>query len=446
MDADRRCLAWLWLFLLAVYLLTMAGRLVSGDGETMYLTTKALLTRGELAIEARAETAEGREGRAYSKYGLGQSVAQAPFFVAGHAVGTLFGATDDRPTRFAVGMTNSVVTATLAGVFWLLLRQLGSGRGAATVASLVLGLATLAWPYARADFAEPLQATMLLLALYGLVRWRRQPTLAWAALTGAAAGAAVLTKVASVILLPPLGLYFAVALWERFGKPNPPRGRPSALRAFTRLPGAGRGTPADGSPVGVTRSPARQRPTWADLLAQVPPFPVEKGARGLGPLPHLAAAALPFALCVAFQAALNVYRFGSVAEFGYGDEPATGFTTPVLEGIGNLLFSSGKGLFFFAPPIVLGLAMLPQLARRYALEAAVVALIFLSELLYYARWWAWHGDWCWGPRYLVVTVPFLMVGWGTLLSAWRQSPLLLRAGAGLLAGAGFGVSLLGVAI
>ncbi|MDQ3702152.1 MAG: phospholipid carrier-dependent glycosyltransferase [Chloroflexota bacterium] len=383
--ADRRCLVRLSLFLLAVYLLTMAGRVISGDGETVYLTTKALATRLTLAIEPRPETAQGTDGQWYGKYGLGQSLAQLPFFVIGHVAGKAFGAADDRPARFAVGATNAFVTTAEVGLFWLVLRALNTGRGPATAAALVFGLATLAWPYARADFAEPLQATTLLLAFYAAIRWRRRPRVGWAALTGAGAGMALLTKIASAVLLLPLGLYFLVALWQ-----------------------------------------------WRQHRSRL--------------ITHVIAAGLPLALALIAQAGLNYARFGSVAEMGYGDEPATGFTTPLLEGVGYLLLSPGKGLLFFAPPVVAGAVGLVWLGRRQPLEAGTAGLIFLAELLYFGRWWAWHGDWSWGPRYLVVTVPFLMLGWGAVGTAWRLSPLVLRGINGLLVAAGFGIALLGVVV
>jgi hypothetical protein len=158
------------------------------------------------------------------------------------------------------------------------------------------------------------------------------------------------------------------------------------------------------------------------------------------------AAAIPFALCGLFQAALNYYRFGSVTEFGYGTEPATGFTTPLPAGVQYLLVSSGKGLFWFAPPVLVGLAGLPWLARRHWPEACAAALVFLAELGYYARWWAWHGDWCWGPRYMVVTVPFVMLGWAPLLASWRVVPFVVRTLAVAATTAGVAVALLGTAI
>ena len=378
----------LLLFVLSLYLLSMAGRMTSGDGETVYQTTRALVMRRQLSISPRPETATGRAGNAYGKYGLGQSFVQAPFLVAGELVGRVFGATDDRPARFAVAATNSVVSTALVGLFWLTARHLGAAAGPAGAGTVVIAFCTLVWPYARSDFSEPLQSLLLLLVFLAALRWRERPSLLWAAVLGAAAGSAFLTKAASAVVLAPLALYVVY------------------------------------SGIAAVRS---ERLKLASLAR------------------HATAAAVPLAACVVFQAALNLYRFGKVSEFGYGSEPAEGFTTPVLQGMSYLLISSGKGLFLFTPPVVLGLALLAPLARRRPAESALIGGVFLAELLYFARWWAWHGDWAWGPRYMVLTLPFVLLTWPATFDVWRHLPL-VRGIATALAVAGFAVSLLGVLI
>jgi hypothetical protein len=158
------------------------------------------------------------------------------------------------------------------------------------------------------------------------------------------------------------------------------------------------------------------------------------------------AAGAPFAALALIQLALNFYRFGSLSEFGYGDEPRVGFTTPLYRGVQYLLWSSGKGLFYFAPTVLVGLVFLPALARRFPREAATAALVFVAELLYFGRWWAWHGDWCWGPRYMYVTVPFVLLGLAPLFARWRAWHASLRAGTVALVTAGACVSSLGVLV
>jgi len=77
-----------------------------------------------------------------------------------------------------------------------------------------------------------------------------------------------------------------------------------------------------------------------------------------------------------------------------------GFSYPLLPGVLSLLFSFGKGVFFFAP----GLLLIGQ-ARRQRPELTPFfdgSVAFLAGLiLVYARWWAWYGGWVWGPRFLL---------------------------------------------
>ena len=378
---DRRVLALTSASLLCVYLLTMAGRLTSGDGETVYQTTRALVTRGQLGVPQRPETAPGRNGTHYGKYGLGQSIVQAPFFVVGHVVGRVLDVSDDRPARFTVAMTNSFVTAALAAVFWITARTLGAGSRAATGATLTLGIATPLWPYARSDFSEPLQTLCLLVVFLCTLWWWRRPTTWLAIAVGGAAAAAFLTKAASTVVLVPLGAFYLYCVWLR-------------LRKAPR--------------------------------------------RGVG---ALLSAALPVAIAGLLQGALNLYRFGSPSEFGYGTEPALGFTTPLLTGAGYLLFSSGKGLLWFAPPALLGAFLLVPLARRRPVEALAILAVSLFELAYFARWWAWHGDWSWGPRYLYLTLPFLLLPIALLLDR-----ILVRVATAPVAIAGLVVAVLGVVV
>jgi hypothetical protein len=36
---------------------------------------------------------------------------------------------------------------------------------------------------------------------------------------------------------------------------------------------------------------------------------------------------------------------------------------------------------------------------------AIIVYVFVV----YSKWWAWHGGWCWGPRFLVPVIPLILI-------------------------------------
>lgn len=120
-----------------------------------------------------------------------------------------------------------------------------------------------------------------------------------------------------------------------------------------------------------------------------------------------AAALLVAAALIALE---NVLARGAPLNTGYvGDHGYVtvlpfsgkqGFSYPLLFGLSSLLLSLGKGLFFFAPALLLiprARRERPKLARLFDLSVAFLA----GLVLVYSQWWAWYGGWTWGPRFLL---------------------------------------------
>jgi hypothetical protein len=148
-------------------------------------------------------------------------------------------------------------------------------------------------------------------------------------------------------------------------------------------------------------------------------------ARGSGALGRALASATPvLALVGAYQAA----AFGSPLATGYGLEAAA-FTTPLAEGLRGVLLSPTRGLFAFVPWAALAWMGLIRGARRDPLLAWTGAAAALTVVLY-ARWHAWWGGWCYGPRLLADLTPVLAVGLAPLATVPRRlvAPLLLLTG------------------
>jgi hypothetical protein len=97
------------------------------------------------------------------------------------------------------------------------------------------------------------------------------------------------------------------------------------------------------------------------------------------------------------------------------------WTTPFHEGFLGPLFKPEKSIFLFDPLLLLAIVMLALLWKRLApgVRAYAVAtlLLLIAYISFYARYFAWAGDFAWGDRYVSSTVE---------LTALLAVPLLLR--------------------
>lgn len=124
----------------------------------------------------------------------------------------------------------------------------------------------------------------------------------------------------------------------------------------------------------------------------------------------------PILLSLLSVAAYNLVRFGNPLTTGY--RPDETFSNPILLGAYGLLFSPGKGLLVYCP----FLAALPfgvwQFYRRARRELALFLAIVILYLLLFSAWYYWWGGTSWGPRFLVPTLPFLVLLCAPLLETF----------------------------
>ena len=290
--------------------------------------------------------------------------------------------------RFGFSFLNAPLMALTAALLVPLAGLLGYGKRPATAVALVFGVATLAWPYAKHDFAEPaaglfaVAATVLVFAARARSRERR----GWGPLcvlgvAGVLAAAGAGAKYTAAWFVPLLAGQ-VLLLWGR--------------RAV--------------APLAVFLAPA-----------------VLGGAAVL-----LATGRTP--------ALWSGWRQGIAS--GWLD-------FAVADGLYGLLLSPGKSLFLYAPPLLLSLVGLPRLLRARGRLTFVCVAAPLVYLLVYGSKGVWHGG-GWGPRYLVPALPFVALWslpvWEAVL---RPTPgrlrTALRAAATALVVAGIGVQTLGVA-
>jgi hypothetical protein len=148
--------------------------------------------------------------------------------------------------------------------------------------------------------------------------------------------------------------------------------------------------------------------------------------------------------------AYNSVRTGATTNIGYnvpGQGPADSyslFSESPLFGLYGLFLSPGKSLFLYSPPLLASLLLLPRALRARDRLWFWALLLTAGPVVYvYSTYVFWHGDWCWGPRYLLFLVPAAMLpavfAFDQLLAVRRRQAL---AAGGVVFAAGLAVQVL----
>jgi hypothetical protein len=412
----------IFVFFLALFVATTAGHIYTIDSYLNYLVAKSIGGYGVLAVPKFMMTVEGAGGRHYSKLGIGQSLASLPFFWTGKIIEglspdnpafrvygeefkfpdasgvitavpqTLIRASDSEGAQiFLVTLTNAFVVAGLCLVFWLLLKSYGLSDRGAFWGTMLLALTTPLWIYSRDFFAEPLFAICLLGTFY-LLR-DRSGTLRQAALAGMVSSIGILTRASFI----PLIAIFAVYL--------------------VMISPGGDTTSENSAPKSSMAASSRLRKT-ATYIAFC--------------LPGLLALAI-----------LNTVRFGSPLLTGYHTAYDQGFSIPLIKGLVWNLASSHRSIFLYAPATLLMFLGLPSFAKKHRGPALLIGAVVVYVFVIYSKWWAWHGGWCWGPRFLVPVIPLMLLPGLVAVKRAGKWMLMTAAGLGVL---GFVVQLSGALI
>ncbi len=370
--ADSPIAAWIALLLFGIYLLSFSGQFYSQDSMLMFSVAESFVKRGEFSADQmwtiyKARNELGPDGEAYSKTGYGASLMAAPLYALGLAL-------PGEPGLLQVTLlTSSLVIALTGALLFLSARRLGFSRRASVVTALLFGLATPAWVYAKQFWSEPYALFTLFAAFYFLLRLRDQARSRDALIAGVALGLAVAVRVTNAALVPVFVWY---GFWRGANKfaATIPQSRPASAASVV---GGGR------------------------LGAVVDAVSNRRDLRGLA---WFTLALGVIALSIAYY---NWARYGSPLSTGYRADET--FDNPILLGLYGLLFSPGKGLFVYVP----FLAALPWSAfvffRRARRETILALVTFAFYLLPFSLWYYWWGGTNWGPRFLVPTLPFLVL-------------------------------------
>ncbi len=367
----------LFLFFLATYSLFIYGSIRFGDEAERYYQARSLVDSHSLVIPLiPGEGITGVDGKPYSQFEMGYGLLVVPFFAFGRVVSTFlsFGDPNWVPVLF-VSLSNPVITSLTCLVLFWLARTLGMTRQYAFITTILYGMGTIALPYSRGLYREPTQACTLVGTVFALVRFRHTRDLRWVWIAGTFFGYLALTKVANLFMLP---IFLVFLLFVSRGS--------------------------------------------------------NQGSR-LGRLAlHAVAFMIPVGLLLTFQGAVNLVKFGNffnIGPYNYGNPIPYFSIGKVIQGVSGLLFSPTKSAFLFSPAFALFAPTWFAMLRKQRGEALLVLSLVVGNILFSGLYVYWDGGAYWGPRYLVLITPLMVVPIGVALQEatgrWKNMWMVLTA-------------------
>lgn len=376
----------IFLFFLFIYIAICSGH-IGGDGLWIYFSAESLVTDGDFnlinlptdfavnelqsnyenILKAVDNAKEEGKNALYSQYGLLMILLYAVFYSIGYVAQYLIpGVGPGYVTIFFVSLANCFITALFVFYFYLFARDITGSEKRAVLLSCVFGFGTFVVEYAlKSGFSEPTHGLTILASFYHAYRYKNTLEKRHLLYSGLFGAAALLTKFYSFMALGVISVY---VLWIFIQNRDKNQGMGSGISTI--------------------------------MVYYVVPL-----ALGLG-------------LFIAF----NYVRYGSILDRVYSElytqNKLFDFSAPhILARSFNLLVSPGKGILIFAPVVFLTFTGLRTMFRSHRDESILCFLIFFVHFAFFSTFVLWHGDWSWGPRYLYIVVPFLILPVASLLNA-----------------------------
>jgi hypothetical protein len=352
-----------------VYASGLADPPVRSDGYSYYVYLPSWFIYGDTSLNAVARDCCGGEFPAFTAiirwpgtkrwvnaHPIGVAVLQAPFFLVGHALTRWSNLSPDGFTLYyqhAAGISG--LFWALAGLFVLralLRRHFSEGVTTATLVALMFGSGLYHYATYDSSYSHVYSFFLFAAFLYLTERWWHQPAQqpAWARsiLLGIVAGLIVLTRHTNVLFLLVFPLYGVT-------------GRSSVRAAASSLA-------------------ARKR----ELVAIA-------GVGALVLLPQL----------LIYHQATGRFIVSSYGDLGFN------FGSPR---IWEVLFSVQKGLFFWSPLLLVGVAGWASGHKATRPLAVGAGIVIAAEIYLIASWWDWQFGSSYGHRGFIDTLPLFALG------------------------------------
>ena len=353
---------YLFIFVICIYFVSLSSFPTIDQFVSRYEVTKSIVERFDLSVpEGNQSNIKGLDGRSYSLYGLGWPILAVPLYF----IGKIFG----RDTMNHVYLLNPLVGAVTVTVVFLFSIALGYSRRSSLVVAIFYGFGTFAWPLAKHPFDHIVETLFVLLSVYFMYLHTSKNTIIYLLLSAFCIGFSINTRLVSVLVLPALLVMMGAGCGVKYSFEDNSKIFLRKMAIFTLV-------------------------------------------------------LLPFAGLVLWY---NYYRFGSIYETGFQLLAAkTGLDffsgTIFLTGLKGFLTSPGKGFFYYSPISIIFFFTIVPFYKKHRWSAISFILFILSYLLFLSRNVYWHGDWAWGPRYLLAITPFMIIPITELLDSvrWRK--------------------------
>ncbi|MDZ7722091.1 MAG: hypothetical protein U5R06_04500 [candidate division KSB1 bacterium] len=377
-----------------VYLIFSYGAIRSPDSEIMFRTSLALADSGHFYASEQLQWKEfglpkGKDGNRYSIFGPAQAIAAVPLiklsqiinkskwyqsylnivptshYVPGGIMSFLRGETatpaKEHALRFWVCLFYVFVSSASVIVFLKIMIFFTASRLILYLIGNMFAFGTLVFAYALTFFSEPLALLFVLLSFLQLLRYSTafKPNRTLLA-AGLFLGLAVATHISAILFAP---FFLVIPL--------------------------------------IKQEKELQRYEWIKKLFLFSSL---------------------FLLVIACIGLYNYLRFGSFLETGRTADPHLryAFFTLPFEGLLGLLLSPGKGVIWFCPAVILGLAFWRSFHDQYKSLSILILFMIAFRIIFISCRTDWHGGFCLGPRYLVMAIPFFLIPLGPAFEKMKR--------------------------
>lgn len=379
----KKLLIALFFFLFFSFSFFSSGVIDSQDGFQYLAVARNIYYKGEptapvyeydKAKNAHMSTYVGRNGKTYSPTGLGFSIAMLPAVAITDIVYKIYGVLppvhfpleNDWLILLTASFTNSFFGAFLGVVMFVYFYIIGLSKKQSLFMSLITLFTTNLFVYTKHSVAHMMFTSCLLLSFLNIKLYFKKNKKIFLFIAGLAFGVVIITyNLTFILTIPPLLLYFLLLL----GK-------------------------------------SKQKLVYAiinTILFLIGTFPF-----------------LLVFLWFEHTRAPAVQSLGSLIK-EYGIYRALHVPVGVfIEGVYGQLISPGRSLFIYSPLLIIPILFWHKIKKSVLPELSAFVLLTITYVFFYSiqfsyggsdRGYAafWHGESSWGPRYLVVLIPFGML-------------------------------------